>query len=184
MLWPIPSLVMMSSVHWADDDELGASPVYLCSLWLTIAVSYVWQRWYNYFILNYVEQFLISEIIFFFYWNYVCLQAVAKPSLLLVFKVGHNLALFSKQSHMLQPMYSSKMHKIQVDDSVVLLRKSFVQFSLKDVLNFCCFFVHVCNTVPKHWEVFSVAKSSMCCSWLHRLELLRQAQEKDGNSGH
>ena len=22
------------------------------------------------------------------------------------------------------------------------------------------------------------------CSWLHRLELLRQAQEKDGNSGH
>jgi len=23
-----------------------------------------------------------------------------------------------------------------------------------------------------------------CCSWLHRLELLRQAQEKDGNSGH
>jgi len=35
-------------------------------LWLTIAVSYVWQRWYNYFILNYVEQFLISEIIFFF----------------------------------------------------------------------------------------------------------------------
>jgi len=38
----------------------------------------------------------------------------------------------------------------EVDDSVVLLRKSFVQFSLKDVLNFCCFFVHVCNTVPKH----------------------------------
>ena len=24
----------------------------------------------------------------------------------------------------------------------------------------------------------------ICCSWLHRLELLRQAQEKDGNSGH
>ena len=24
----------------------------------------------------------------------------------------------------------------------------------------------------------------MCCSCLHRLELLRQAQEKDGNSGH
>jgi len=23
-----------------------------------------------------------------------------------------------------------------------------------------------------------------CCSWLHRLEILRQAQEKDGNSGH
>jgi len=24
----------------------------------------------------------------------------------------------------------------------------------------------------------------LCCSWLHRLELLRQAQKKDGNSGH
>jgi len=23
-----------------------------------------------------------------------------------------------------------------------------------------------------------------CCNWLHRLELLRQAQAKDGNSGH
>jgi len=23
-----------------------------------------------------------------------------------------------------------------------------------------------------------------CCSWLHRIELLRQAQAKDGNSGH
>jgi len=26
--------------------------------------------------------------------------------------------------------------------------------------------------------------SNQCCSGLHRLELLRQAQEKDGNSGH
>ena len=25
---------------------------------------------------------------------------------------------------------------------------------------------------------------AICCSWLHRLELLRKAQEKDGNSGH
>jgi len=25
--------------------------------------------------------------------------------------------------------------------------------------------------------------ATSCCSWLHRLELLRQAQEKDGNSG-
>jgi len=25
---------------------------------------------------------------------------------------------------------------------------------------------------------------SWCCSWLHRFELLRQAQAKDGNSGH
>jgi len=24
----------------------------------------------------------------------------------------------------------------------------------------------------------------ICCSWLHRLELLRQAQAKDGISGH
>jgi len=23
-----------------------------------------------------------------------------------------------------------------------------------------------------------------CCSWLHRVELLRQAQKKDGHSGH
>jgi len=26
-------------------------------------------------------------------------------------------------------------------------------------------------------------KHGSCCSWLHRFELLRQAQEKDGNSG-
>ena len=25
---------------------------------------------------------------------------------------------------------------------------------------------------------------TICCVWLHRLELLRQVQEKDGNSGH
>jgi len=25
---------------------------------------------------------------------------------------------------------------------------------------------------------------AICCSWLHRIELLRQAQARDGNSGH
>jgi len=30
----------------------------------------------------------------------------------------------------------------------------------------------------------AVTVYTRCCSWLHRLELLRQAQEKDGNSGH
>jgi len=35
------------------------------------------------------------------------------------------------------------------------------------------------------WKICSIPyiKSFICC-WLHRLELLRQAQEKDGNSGH
>jgi len=35
--------------------------------------------------------------------------------------------------------------------------------------------------------VFIVAVNhlqAICCSWLHLHELLRQAQEKDGNSGH
>jgi len=34
----------------------------------------------------------------------------------------------------------------------------------------------------KQESIFLAARS--CCSWLHRLELLRQAQDKDGNSGH
>jgi len=39
------------------------------------------------------------------------------------------------------------------------------------------------TTVKTYWlPVYEYQWS--CCRWLHRLELLRQAQEKDGNSGH
>ena len=35
-----------------------------------------------------------------------------------------------------------------------------------------------CNTT------FPFSRGTYCCSWLHRLELLRQAQASDSNSGH
>ena len=35
----------------------------------------------------------------------------------------------------------------------------------------------------KHCVLFLVPRI-LCCSWLHALEQMRQAQEKDGNSGH
>ena len=41
----------------------------------------------------------------------------------------------------------------------------------------------------KKFDVARIERKSrgnfaLCCSWPIRLELLRQAQEKDGNSGH
>jgi len=45
------------------------------------------------------------------------------------------------------------------------------------------------NALGSIWNIVrnslhaSVRQRAPCCSWLHRLELLRQAQEKDGNSG-
>ena len=40
--------------------------------------------------------------------------------------------------------------------------------------------LHLSVMCPSHF----CRVTSPCCSWLHRLEPLRQAQQKDGNSGH
>jgi len=41
------------------------------------------------------------------------------------------------------------------------------------------------RTLLSHGLRFTLLqRPSHCCSWLHRFELLRQAQARDGNSGH
>jgi len=129
---------------------------------------------------------LLKKCYWLFAWLYLCgvkqesdclCQFVTDSGADLDWKFGNRIGSGLKKTRVPTPLLQSA--RISSDHAKIISNfaslKSYQHYNVGVSL-----ILHLSVMCPSHF----CRVTSPCCSWLHRLEPLRQAQQKDGNSGH